>query len=206
MFGVHGFFNFTKQGFESSASSRFNASDLQGVSMKGKVVVVTGKRYLLIRGMDPNFPPSFISSWTAYFLTLLPLPCLQGANSGLGKAVTLDLAQRGATVNMVCRNAATAAQVQKEIIQETSNSNIHLRIANVASPVQLDGIVGELSAEFGKVDVLVNNAGGIYEKREQTENGVDASFATNTFATYYLTEKCMPLLLKSEDARVVSKR
>ena len=64
--------------------------------------------------------------------------------------------------------------------------------------------VRKFSEENAKLDVLINNAGCMVNTRETNQEGLDMNFATNTLGTFMLTSGLLPLLLQSDQARVVT--
>uniref|UniRef100_A0AAY4D4Q5 Dehydrogenase/reductase (SDR family) member 12 n=1 Tax=Denticeps clupeoides TaxID=299321 RepID=A0AAY4D4Q5_9TELE len=126
-----------------------------------------------------------------------------GANSGIGKAAALELARRGGTVHLVCRNPERAEAARAEIIQQTQNQNVHVHILDMSSPRQVWDFARGFSQSHS-VDVLVNNAGCMVNQRQLTEDGLEKNFATNTLGTYILTAALIPALKKSSDPRVIT--
>jgi NADP-dependent 3-hydroxy acid dehydrogenase YdfG len=55
-----------------------------------------------------------------------------GANSGVGKEVSLYLAKRGATVNMICRSAARGESARRQIVEASGNERVYLRVCDVS--------------------------------------------------------------------------
>lgn len=108
-----------------------------------------------------------------------------GANSGLGLAIAKGLAARGATVNMLCRNAERGAVARDAIVQETKNSALHLQVVDVSN---LESI--RLFAESfatPEIDVLVHNAGLLPLERETTAEGLELTVATHLVGPFLLT-------------------
>lgn len=126
-----------------------------------------------------------------------------GANSGLGESVAQQVAKRGGTVHMVCRNAQTAKDAQTRMIEETSNQNIHLHILDLAAPQDVHKFAKNFADTHGKLDVLVNNAGCMIHERRIDSFGIEYNFATNVLSPHILTRLLSPLLLKSEQGRVI---
>ncbi|KAL2103134.1 hypothetical protein ACEWY4_000002 [Coilia grayii] len=128
---------------------------------------------------------------------------ITGANSGIGRAAAMEIANRGGSVHLVCRNRERAEAARDDIIQQSKNQDVHVHIVDLSSPRQ----VWEFAAEFTQkhnVDVLVNNAGCMVNQRELIEDGLEKNFATNTLGTYILTTALIPALKKSADPRVVT--
>ncbi|XP_063553694.1 dehydrogenase/reductase SDR family member 12 isoform X2 [Gorilla gorilla gorilla] len=91
-----------------------------------------------------------------------------GGNSGIGKATALEIAKRGGTVHLVCRDQARAEDARGEIIRESGNQNIFLHIVDLSDPKQIWKFVENFKQEH-KLHVLINNAGCMVNKRLLTE-------------------------------------
>ncbi|XP_068038216.1 dehydrogenase/reductase SDR family member 12 isoform X5 [Anomalospiza imberbis] len=124
-----------------------------------------------------------------------------GANSGIGKATAKEIARRGGTVHLVCRNKERAEVAKEEIVTETGNQNIFLHIVDISNPKEIWKFAEKFQNEH-KLNVLINNAGCMVNNRELTEDGLEKNFATNTLGTYIMTTALVPLLEKAADARV----
>ena len=74
----------------------------------------------------------------------------------------------------------------------------------MSRPRDVASFVTKFSSDNGKLDVLVNNAGCMVNTREQTEEGLDKNFATNSLGTFMLTAGLAPLLEQSPAPRVVT--
>ncbi|KAF7709781.1 dehydrogenase/reductase SDR family member 12 [Silurus meridionalis] len=128
---------------------------------------------------------------------------ITGANSGIGKATALEIAKRGGTVHMVCRNKERADEAKKQIVEQSKNENVHVHIVDMLSPRGLWEFVNNFTQNHS-VHVLINNAGCMVNQRELTENGLEKNFATNTLGTFILTTALIPVLKKSQDPRVIT--
>nr|CAH0105053.1 unnamed protein product [Daphnia galeata] len=128
---------------------------------------------------------------------------ITGGNSGIGKCIAMDIAKRGGTVHLVCRNKKSAHDAQTEIQKATGNSNVHVHSLDISDA---KGIV-EFSQKFIEsgtpLNVLVNNAGCMINTREVDGNGNEKNFATNTLGTHLLTTTLIPVLSKSKQPRVI---
>lgn len=128
---------------------------------------------------------------------------ITGANSGIGKAAAQEIANRGGTVHMVCRNQGRADTAKEEIVEKSKNQDVHIHIVDMSSMRQ----VWEFAETFSQnntLHVLINNAGCMINQRELTDEGLEKNFATNTLGTYILTKALIPLLKKATDPRVVT--
>ena len=127
-----------------------------------------------------------------------------GANSGIGKETVRAFAQQGAYVVMVCRNEQRAHQAKEELVAHTGHAGIEVMLADLAIQHDVRQLANKISDKFGKVDVLVNNAGIIADEREETLDGIEKTLAVNHLAPFLLTNLLLNHLKKSEDARVVN--
>ncbi|XP_060793208.1 dehydrogenase/reductase SDR family member 12 isoform X4 [Neoarius graeffei] len=126
---------------------------------------------------------------------------ITGANSGIGKATALEIAKRGGTVHLVCRNKDRADEARTHIVEQSKNENVHVHIADMSNPRGLWEFADSFSQNHS-VHVLINNAGCMVNQREVTEDGLEKNFATNTLGTFILTTALIPVLKKSQDPRV----
>ena len=125
---------------------------------------------------------------------------ITGSNSGIGKQTALEIARRGGTVHMVCRNPTTAEETRKEIVDQTSNENVHVHILDLSNPKDVHQFATKFVSDNQEkgLSALINNAGCMVNKRELTEDGLEKNFATNTLGTYILTESLSPLLQQTD--------
>ena len=113
-----------------------------------------------------------------------------GANAGLGRAAATALAEKRATVLCVCRDAERGRKAVDEIIRDTGNERVSLRVCDIGDLESVGRLAEELKGT--QLHVLVNNAGVLLNKREETATGLEASFAINTLGTYAVTERLLP--------------
>ncbi|MEM1201860.1 MAG: SDR family NAD(P)-dependent oxidoreductase [Acidobacteriota bacterium] len=127
-----------------------------------------------------------------------------GANSGLGKATALALAPLGAAVWLLCRSEERGTAAQGDIETATGTAP-RLEIVDVASRASVGGFVERLGDL--PVHVLVHNAGILPDTRRETEDGLEATWATNVMGPFLLTWLLAPnLRLGANDggARVIN--
>jgi NAD(P)-dependent dehydrogenase (short-subunit alcohol dehydrogenase family) len=129
---------------------------------------------------------------------------ITGANSGIGRAAALELAKKGATVVMVCRSRERGEKALRGIVQASGSRSVHLMVCDLASQRQIHEFVGQFEREFGRLDVLVNNAGLTRPNRTLTEDGIEQVFAVNHLGYFLLANLLLDLLKHSAPARVVN--
>lgn len=127
-----------------------------------------------------------------------------GATSGLGKAAALRLARMGAGIVVVGRDAAKVESVCTEIQRETGNAEIHGEVADLAVMGDIRSLAQRLGRRTGAVQVLINNAGALFDRREETVDGVERTLAVNLVGPFLLTSLLIPKLKSSAPSRVVN--
>jgi NAD(P)-dependent dehydrogenase (short-subunit alcohol dehydrogenase family) len=127
-----------------------------------------------------------------------------GATSGIGKATAAELTRAGATVVIGARNTERARQAQADIRSETG-VDVEVVIFDLARLGSVAAAAEELAHRFGRLHVLVNNAGILIGgRRRVTPDGFELSFAVNHLGPFLLTTRLLPLLLADAPARVVN--
>lgn len=129
---------------------------------------------------------------------------ITGATDGIGKETARALAKMGAKVTIVGRNREKSERVLAELKQSTGNPNIELLLADLSSMQAVRDLAEAFKTKHDRLDVLVNNAGAIYDSREVTVDGYERTFATNHLAYFLLTNLLLDLLKKSAPARIVN--
>ena len=127
-----------------------------------------------------------------------------GASSGIGKVTALELASRGATTILACRDLAKAGQVRDDICTRSGNnavSVVHLELRDLRS---VERCAKEVIDRTPRVDVLINNAGGIWTQRETTPQGFEQTFGVNYLSHYALTRLLLGHLRRAAGARIIN--
>jgi NAD(P)-dependent dehydrogenase (short-subunit alcohol dehydrogenase family) len=128
-----------------------------------------------------------------------------GANSGLGLVTATVLAGRGAKVVLAVRNAASGERAADEIRSTTPHADVKVRNLDLASLTSVRGFAERIASEYERIDLLVNNAGlVILGPRRTTEDGFELHLGTNYLGHFALTGLLLPLMARSDGARVVS--
>jgi NAD(P)-dependent dehydrogenase (short-subunit alcohol dehydrogenase family) len=128
-----------------------------------------------------------------------------GANSGIGKATALALAQMGATVVMVCRDRARGEQARSEITTTSGNNAVALLQADLSSQQSIRQLVEDFQHHYTHLHVLINNAGAAFPgRRRESVDGVEMTFAVNYLAPFLLTNLLLDVLTASTPARIIS--
>uniref|UniRef100_A0A3P9I0S4 Si:dkey-23o4.6 n=1 Tax=Oryzias latipes TaxID=8090 RepID=A0A3P9I0S4_ORYLA len=127
-----------------------------------------------------------------------------GANSGIGKETSRDLARRGARVVMACRDLSRAVQAAEEIRKSTGNGNVVVRHLDLASLYSVRTFAQEFLDTEDRLDILINNAGVMMCPKRLTEDGFETQLAVNHLGHFLLTNLLLPKLRSSAPSRVVN--
>lgn len=127
-----------------------------------------------------------------------------GATSGIGQITAAALAAQGAEVIVHGRNRQKAEETARRIRAETGNDAVHVLLADFADLDQVRALAVALQARFGRLDVLINNAGAYFNTRQRTPVGVEKTFLVNHLAPFLLTNLLLEQLQKSAPARIIN--
>ena len=128
---------------------------------------------------------------------------LTGGTSGIGRATALRLAQLGATVALTGRDPVRTRDTAAEISSATG-AEVRPFTGDLSSQAEVRRLATDLLDSLPHIDVLVNNAGGYWNSRHVTVDGLERTFAVNHLAPFLLTALLLPRLLTSADGRVVT--
>jgi NAD(P)-dependent dehydrogenase (short-subunit alcohol dehydrogenase family) len=139
-------------------------------------------------------------SWNIEGKTVL----LTGATSGIGLEASVVLARQGARVVMVGRDPAkTEAAAATVAARSGGKAPVHL-LCDFASQAAIRKLAGEVLGRFDRLDVLVNNAGGVNKSRRLTVDGIETTFAVNHLGYFLLTSLLLDRVVRSAPTRVVT--
>jgi NAD(P)-dependent dehydrogenase (short-subunit alcohol dehydrogenase family) len=120
---------------------------------------------------------------------------ITGASAGIGKSTARMLAERGWDVICVGRDPARSAAAEQEIRAAAApGAQVDLLRGDFTEMKDVRRIAGEIMARTKRIDVLINNAGGVRDKLYVTSENIEAMFAANHLAPFLLTRELMPLL------------
>ncbi len=127
-----------------------------------------------------------------------------GATSGIGAVTARELARLGGTVVIVGRQAGRCAREVERIQREAPGALVEALVADLSSQAQIRGLVQQFRARHARLDVLVNNAGAYFMKRQVSSDGLEMTFALNHLGLFLLTVLLVKPLMASPSARVVN--
>jgi NAD(P)-dependent dehydrogenase (short-subunit alcohol dehydrogenase family) len=129
---------------------------------------------------------------------------ITGATNGIGLAAAHELARAGAGLVLVGRNRERGERVVEEIRRSSGNDDVSLIVADLSSQEQVRRLAAEFVAAGRPLHVLLNNAGVVNLRREETGDGIETTFAVNHLAYFLLTELLLDRLRETAPARIVN--
>jgi NAD(P)-dependent dehydrogenase (short-subunit alcohol dehydrogenase family) len=127
-----------------------------------------------------------------------------GATSGIGLEASVALARQGARVVMVGRNPAKTEAAVAGVASRSGSREVSHLLADFASQASVRALADAVRSRLDRLDVLVNNAGGVNKARQVTVDGIEATFAVNHLGYFLLTNLLLDLVVKSAPARIVT--
>ncbi len=127
-----------------------------------------------------------------------------GATQGIGRASAKALAQLGARVGIVGRDAKRTEETAAMIRAEVPAAQVDTFLADLSLMSDVRKLAEEVKAKYSELHVLLNNAGAIFTTRGVTKEGLEQTFALNHMSYFLLTNLLTDLLKKSAPARVVN--
>ena len=130
---------------------------------------------------------------------------LTGANSGIGLAAAIDLASAGASLTLVVRDEVKASQTAESIKEATGRTDIQFEFADLSLLKDTDVLIDRLLAKGDTIDVLINNAGALFNDHTMTSEGLEKSYALLLLSPWRMCERLFPLLKNHDDtARIIN--
>jgi NAD(P)-dependent dehydrogenase (short-subunit alcohol dehydrogenase family) len=127
-----------------------------------------------------------------------------GSNSGIGQETAVGLAAMGMTTVLACRNPENAEAAATEVRERAASQAVHVVALDLSDLASVTACADQIMERWGRLDVLVNNAGGIWSKREESVQGFEQTFAVNHLGHFALTVALLDRLRASAPSRIVN--
>jgi NAD(P)-dependent dehydrogenase (short-subunit alcohol dehydrogenase family) len=128
---------------------------------------------------------------------------ITGGNTGIGKEAAVGLAGLGARVVITSRNEEGGRAARDEIVERSGSQSVEVMPLDLASFRSIRSFAADVLDRFDRLDVLVDNAGLIHQRRTETEEGFETTFGVNHLGHFLLTDLLLDRLHTSGPARVV---
>jgi dehydrogenase/reductase SDR family member 12 len=129
---------------------------------------------------------------------------ITGATSGLGLAAAGGFARLGATVWLAVRNRERVEPARARIIEDQGKADVRVELCDLSRPESVRRFAERFTAEAQRLDVLVNNAGVLTQRRELSADGIELTLATNVIGSFLLTRLLVGLLERGAPSRIVN--
>jgi retinol dehydrogenase 12 len=133
---------------------------------------------------------------------------ITGATSGIGEVTAMSLAEKGATVIVVGRSPERAVATVEKIRHATGNPKVEYLLADLSSIEQVSSLASAFNQKYDRLDVLINNAGAVFFKKEFVVDHYEKTFTLNYLSYFLLTnliiEKIKATAQRDGESRIIN--
>ena len=145
-----------------------------------------------------------LTDWTVSRVTKKKIAVITGATSGIGLESAKELAAKGFSVIMACRDIEKAACLAGDIINQNGSPSVEVLPVNLASLQSIRAFSSKYTAVHDKLHVLVNNAGVFCDKLQKTEDDFEMTMGVNYLGPFLLTRLLLPVIKNTPGARIIN--
>lgn len=129
---------------------------------------------------------------------------ITGGNDGIGKATAAELSRSGMQVILACRNEEKARLTAREIQEQAGNGQVAVLPCDLGNMESIRGAARQFKEQYGRLDVLINNAGVFTSQLEHTREGFELQFGVNHLGHFLLTHLLLERLQQAPGPRVIN--
>jgi NAD(P)-dependent dehydrogenase (short-subunit alcohol dehydrogenase family) len=132
---------------------------------------------------------------------------ITGANSGIGKAAAIQIAQAGHRVILACRNPERGESALQEIREQSGSNALELMIVDMSLRSSIRAFAEAFRSTYETLDILIHNAAAFDTTRKEpayTAEGVESIWATNHVGPVLLTDLLLDSIKRSEQGRIIT--
>ncbi len=129
---------------------------------------------------------------------------ITGANSGIGKETAVGLAAMGMTTVLACRDLEKAEAAAAEVRERAGSPAVHVVALDLGNLASVWDCARQVLDRWDRLDVLVNNAGGIWSKAAESVQGFERTFAVNHLGHFALTSHLLGRMRATATSRIVN--
>jgi NAD(P)-dependent dehydrogenase (short-subunit alcohol dehydrogenase family) len=129
---------------------------------------------------------------------------ITGGNAGIGRETAFSLAKMGMSVVIVCRDYLKGKEATEYLRRAANNKRVSFIVADLSSQAQIHSLSEEFRKRYNRLDILINNAGVVMQKRMLTEDGYEYQLAVNHLAPFLITNLLIDLLIDSAPSRIIN--
>jgi NAD(P)-dependent dehydrogenase (short-subunit alcohol dehydrogenase family) len=128
---------------------------------------------------------------------------ITGATSGIGEVAACKLAEQGARIVLIARDRTRGEETLKRLDGIAPGRNHVAHYANLSRLPEMKRVAEAIAASEPQIDVLINNAGALFNTRQVTGDALEMTFATNHIAYFVVTSLLLERLKATPGARIV---
>jgi len=128
---------------------------------------------------------------------------LTGGTAGIGLSTAKMLAERGAELILLGRDEQRGEAAVADVKRATGRAPAFMSV-DLSNQSEIRAFATGFSETHARLDVLINNAGGMFGRRQLSADGIEMTFALNHLAYFSLTTLLMPSLRGAERARIIN--
>jgi len=129
---------------------------------------------------------------------------ITGATSGIGEITAQELAKLGFKVVITARDEAKLNLAIDRIRANSGSQAVTGLVADLCSQGEVRSLASGFIDQYDRLDVLINNAGAVYLRRTESEDGIEMTLAGNHLAPFLLTNLLMETLERSAPSRIIN--
>jgi NAD(P)-dependent dehydrogenase (short-subunit alcohol dehydrogenase family) len=129
---------------------------------------------------------------------------ITGATSGIGQVAAETLAARGARIVQIARDRTRGEAALDRLNRRAPGLGHTVWYGDLSRIREMKRLASEIAAAEPRIDVLINNAGAIFNRRQVTEDGLELTFALNHMAYFVLTAGLRERMAASAPSRIVN--
>lgn len=133
---------------------------------------------------------------------------ITGATSGIGQATAIQLAKTDAQIVIVGRNEEKCRQTVSIIHETANNKTVGYIVGDLSRVADCIAVAKAYRAKYQRLDVLINNAGGLFGQRQVSHDGLEMNIAINYLSSFILSMQLQDLLQETAthfgEARIVN--
>lgn len=129
---------------------------------------------------------------------------LTGGTSGIGKAAVRELYRKGSHLVVVGRDAGKLNELRRELDSVPGGGTIETELADLSLMADVRKLAARLIRRHDRIDVLINNAGALFNQFRHTAEGIEMTMATDLVSPYLLTRLLLPSLKAAKTARIIN--
>jgi NAD(P)-dependent dehydrogenase (short-subunit alcohol dehydrogenase family) len=129
---------------------------------------------------------------------------LTGGTSGIGRAAARELYRKGAHLVVVGRDKEKLKELRRDLGAVRGGGTIETELADLSLMADVRQLADRLIRRHDRIDVLINNAGALFNHYRQTAEGIEMTMATDLVSPYLLTRLLLPSLKAARTARIIN--